>query len=262
MNPVAAQQVALNNALIAPEKRLKIKKCNARIEFSKPQREETYQVTLDALKLSPCYLVFLITAEICPRLHNKEFVEPPSEEEMVSFIQELGYSSKCEMLSVIHIDHMYKPWSILAAINNKCISGKSLGLDRLRLSRAQILWGMYNKKNVDFVALLWEDFMFQADNKEISSTSSSNAALESKSMPLPLSTLVGAFFFNTDTPGVSLMTTHDVGTVVDFLANFLAHKGFSTCSSSKIKDNFFESEATFLNFLAFLGVAFLVPKSR
>ncbi|GKD26479.1 hypothetical protein Tco_1232693 [Tanacetum coccineum] len=29
---------------------------------------------------------------------------------------------------------------------------------------------MYNKKNVDFVALLWEDFMFQADNREISST--------------------------------------------------------------------------------------------
>ncbi|GJS18678.1 hypothetical protein Tco_0413150 [Tanacetum coccineum] len=28
---------------------------------------------------------------------------------------------------------------------------------------------MYNKKNVDFVALLWEDFIFQADNREISS---------------------------------------------------------------------------------------------
>ncbi|GJV47302.1 hypothetical protein Tco_1437514 [Tanacetum coccineum] len=27
---------------------------------------------------------------------------------------------------------------------------------------------MYNKKNVDYVALLWEDFMYQADNREIS----------------------------------------------------------------------------------------------
>ncbi|GJU50536.1 hypothetical protein Tco_1220091 [Tanacetum coccineum] len=27
---------------------------------------------------------------------------------------------------------------------------------------------MYNKKNVNFVALLWEDFMFQADNRDIS----------------------------------------------------------------------------------------------
>ncbi|GKC37648.1 hypothetical protein Tco_1050032, partial [Tanacetum coccineum] len=70
---------------------------------------------------------------ICPRLHKQDFVKPPSEEELVTFIQELGYSGK------------------------------------LKESRAQILWGMYNKKNVDYVALLWEDFMYQADNREISS---------------------------------------------------------------------------------------------
>ncbi|GKG21856.1 hypothetical protein Tco_0384451, partial [Tanacetum coccineum] len=49
MNPVAVKQVVLDNSLVPPEKILKIEKCNARIEFSKPQREETYQVTLDAL---------------------------------------------------------------------------------------------------------------------------------------------------------------------------------------------------------------------
>nr|GEV51962.1 retrovirus-related Pol polyprotein from transposon TNT 1-94 [Tanacetum cinerariifolium] len=63
MNPVAAQQVALDNALVAPEKRLKLKNCNAGIEFSNLQREETYQVTLDALKIFLCYPAFLITAE-------------------------------------------------------------------------------------------------------------------------------------------------------------------------------------------------------
>ncbi|GJZ48511.1 hypothetical protein Tco_0602343 [Tanacetum coccineum] len=51
----------------------------------------------------------------------------------------------------------------------KCISRKTTGLDRLRESRAQILWSMYNMKNVYYVALLWEDFMYQADNREISS---------------------------------------------------------------------------------------------
>ncbi|GJV59875.1 retrovirus-related pol polyprotein from transposon TNT 1-94 [Tanacetum coccineum] len=35
----------------------------------------------------------------------------------------------------------------------------------LRLSQAQILWGMYNKKNVDYAYLLWEDFIFQIENK-------------------------------------------------------------------------------------------------
>ncbi|GJT42462.1 hypothetical protein Tco_0951177 [Tanacetum coccineum] len=212
MNPIATQQAALDNALVSSEKRLKIERCNARIAFSKPQREETYQVTLEALKLSPCYLAFVITAEvpqiymhqfwntitkirdtyaysfkldkkkcrfdtevfheilqICPRILNQDFIAPPSKEDLVTFIQELGYSSKCNMLSVIHTDQMHQPWRTFAAIINRCISGKTTGLDRLGESRAQILWGMYNKKNFDYVALLQEDFMYQADNREISS---------------------------------------------------------------------------------------------
>ncbi|GJW53395.1 retrovirus-related pol polyprotein from transposon TNT 1-94 [Tanacetum coccineum] len=218
MNPAIAKQVALDNSLVPSEKRLKIEECNARIEFSKPQREETYQVTLDALKLSPCYPAFLITAEvpevlkevpevymhqfwntiqkvkdtyayrfkldkkkfrvdtevfheilqICPRILNQDFIAPPSEEELVIFIQELGYSGKCDVLFTIYTDQMHQPWRTFAAIINRCISGKTIGLDRLRESQAQILWGMYNKNNVDYVALLWEDFMYQADNKEIS----------------------------------------------------------------------------------------------
>ncbi|GKE33828.1 hypothetical protein Tco_1453150, partial [Tanacetum coccineum] len=141
---------ALDNSLVPPEKRLKIEKCNARIEFSKLQREETYQVTLDALKLSPCYPAFLITAkvpevymhqfwntiqkikdtdayrfkldkkkyqidtevfheilQICPRILNQDFVEPTSEDELVPFIQELGYFGKCDMLSAIYTDQMH-----------------------------------------------------------------------------------------------------------------------------------------------------------
>nr|GEX04513.1 hypothetical protein [Tanacetum cinerariifolium] len=35
MNPIVSQQAALNNALVPSEKRLKIKRCNARISFTK-----------------------------------------------------------------------------------------------------------------------------------------------------------------------------------------------------------------------------------
>nr|GEX13378.1 hypothetical protein [Tanacetum cinerariifolium] len=72
INPVSAKQVAFDNALVPPEKRLKIEKCNARIEFNKPQREETYQVTLDALKLFPCYPAFLITTKV-PKVYMHKF---------------------------------------------------------------------------------------------------------------------------------------------------------------------------------------------
>ncbi|GJX95073.1 hypothetical protein Tco_0349659 [Tanacetum coccineum] len=84
--------------LTISEKRLKIERCNARIAFSKPQKKETYQVTLEALKLSPCYPAFVITAEICPRILNQDFIAPPSEEDLVTFIQELGNSGRCASL--------------------------------------------------------------------------------------------------------------------------------------------------------------------
>ncbi|GJS05177.1 hypothetical protein Tco_0321685 [Tanacetum coccineum] len=72
MNPIATQQDALDNALVPSKKRLKIERCNARIAFSKPQKEETYQVTLEALKLSPCYPAFVITAEV-PEIYMHQF---------------------------------------------------------------------------------------------------------------------------------------------------------------------------------------------
>ncbi|GJX75866.1 hypothetical protein Tco_0322677 [Tanacetum coccineum] len=152
MNTVATQQVAPDNSLVAPKKRLKIEKCIARIAFSKPQREETYQVTLDALKLSPYYPAFLITTEV-PEIYMHQFwttIKKIENSDAYNFklekkkfrvdTEELGYSGKCNMLSAIYTDQMHQPWRTFAAIINRCISGKTTGLDRLRESRAQILW--------------------------------------------------------------------------------------------------------------------------
>nr|GEU39901.1 integrase, catalytic region, zinc finger, CCHC-type, peptidase aspartic, catalytic [Tanacetum cinerariifolium] len=52
-----------------------------------------------------------------------------------------------------------------AAIINKCLTGKSSGYDSLRLSQAQILWGLYHKRNVDYAYLIWEDFVYQVKHK-------------------------------------------------------------------------------------------------
>ncbi|GKC32807.1 hypothetical protein Tco_1040101, partial [Tanacetum coccineum] len=105
--------------MVDPAKRLKIERCNARIEFSKPQKEETYQVSLEDLKLSPCYPAFQITTEICPRLPDQEFIVPPSKDDLVSFIKELSYSGRYEMLSATYTDQMHQPWRTFAAIINR-----------------------------------------------------------------------------------------------------------------------------------------------
>ncbi|GJX64717.1 hypothetical protein Tco_0299060 [Tanacetum coccineum] len=43
---------------------MKIRKCNGRLNLGKNQIEPTFQVVLDALALTPCYSVFLTTADV------------------------------------------------------------------------------------------------------------------------------------------------------------------------------------------------------
>ncbi|GKB80911.1 retrovirus-related pol polyprotein from transposon TNT 1-94 [Tanacetum coccineum] len=136
MTTTTAQQVALDNALVPLEKRVKVGKCNMIINPAKTQKEPTYQVVLDALALTTWYPAFLITADvpeiymhqeifqICPRLPNQHFDEFPSDEDIVSFIKELGHKGDIKSITEVVVDHMYQPWRTFAAIINKCLSGK------------------------------------------------------------------------------------------------------------------------------------------
>nr|GFB03301.1 hypothetical protein [Tanacetum cinerariifolium] len=65
----------------------------------------------------------------------------------------------------VNINKLYQRWRSFAAIINKCLTGKSSGYDSLRLSQAQILWGLYHKRNVDYAYLMWEDFVYQVEHK-------------------------------------------------------------------------------------------------
>ncbi|GKA94047.1 hypothetical protein Tco_0816033 [Tanacetum coccineum] len=200
-----ADQIALDDALVAPADRLKIGKCNLRLSSDVTSKEATLQVVYDVLKLTPFYKAFQVTADapeiymqefwasayvhnrsvrfkmnnkkhilgldqfrdilqICPKVGNKKFEEPPLEKEILAFLASLGHSGEIRKITDVNVNKLHQPWRSFAAIINKCLSGKP-SYDSLRLSQAQILWGMYNKKNVDYAYLLWEDFIFQIENK-------------------------------------------------------------------------------------------------
>ncbi|GJZ40997.1 hypothetical protein Tco_0587883 [Tanacetum coccineum] len=200
-----ADQIALDDALVAPADRLKIGKCNLRLSSDVTSKEATLQVVYDVLKLTPFYKAFQVTADapeiymqefwasayvhnrsvrfkmnnkkhilgldqfrdilqICPKVGNKKFEEPPLEKEILAFLASLGHSGEIRKITDVNVNKLHQPWRSFAAIINKCLSGKP-SYDSLRLSQAQILWGMYNKKKVDYAYLLWEDFIYQIENK-------------------------------------------------------------------------------------------------
>ncbi|GJW24701.1 retrovirus-related pol polyprotein from transposon TNT 1-94 [Tanacetum coccineum] len=57
---------------VAPANRLKIRKCNHRLSFTLKSNEPTIQVVLNALKLTPFYKAFEITANV-PEIYMQEF---------------------------------------------------------------------------------------------------------------------------------------------------------------------------------------------
>ncbi|GJT36354.1 hypothetical protein Tco_0926773 [Tanacetum coccineum] len=92
--------------------------------------EPTLQVVLDDLKLTPFFKAFEITTDV-PEIYMQE--------EILSFIRDLGHTGEIKVLTDINVNHMYQPWISFAVIINKCLSQKTTALESLRLSRAQIL---------------------------------------------------------------------------------------------------------------------------
>ncbi|GJV97078.1 hypothetical protein Tco_1548655 [Tanacetum coccineum] len=127
---------------------------------------KTYHFMLDDQQFEVGAEVFRDAFQITPRLPNQNFVEPPPHDDLVSFIKQLGYPDSIDLISTMYIDKMYQPWRTFLTIINKCLTGKSTGLEQRRRSRIQILWGMVNNKNVDYADLIWEDFQYQIDCRQ------------------------------------------------------------------------------------------------
>ncbi|GJR60475.1 hypothetical protein Tco_1502637 [Tanacetum coccineum] len=147
MDTTKDQQIALDDALIAPANCLRIGKCNHRLSSSLKSNESTIQVVLDALKLTPFYKEFEVTAnvpeiymqefwatnsvhhkslrfkmnnkghtfnlenfrdmlQIYPRLRGQKFEDPPFEEEILSFIRDLGHTGEIKLYGAILPDEL------------------------------------------------------------------------------------------------------------------------------------------------------------
>nr|GFA00805.1 hypothetical protein [Tanacetum cinerariifolium] len=134
MDMTINQQVALDKALVPHASRLRIGKSNFFLRSNITSKESTLQLVYNVLRLNPFYKPFLVTTdilEIYMQLPGYTFDELPFEEEILAFLRFLRHNGEIR-----------------------------------KLTDAQILWGMYHKKNVDFAYLLWEDFVYQVEHKD------------------------------------------------------------------------------------------------
>ncbi|GKC56954.1 hypothetical protein Tco_1084552 [Tanacetum coccineum] len=151
MDITRAEQITLDDSLVAPANRLKIGKRNLRLNSDLKSKETTLQVVYDVLKLIPFYKAFQITTDvpeiyiemlqICPKLPNQQFEELPFEEAILTFLKDLSHSGEIKMITDGNVNKLHQPWRSFVAVINKCLS--------------------------DYVYLLWEDFVYQVENKNV-----------------------------------------------------------------------------------------------
>ncbi|GKF92391.1 hypothetical protein Tco_0279110 [Tanacetum coccineum] len=108
MNPFASQQVSLDNSLITVEV-LEIYMHQFWNTIKKIEKTYAYDFKLDKKKCRVDTEVFREILQIYPLLPDQDSMELPLEEDLLTFIKELGYFSKCDMLSTIQIDQMHQP---------------------------------------------------------------------------------------------------------------------------------------------------------
>ncbi|GKA42772.1 hypothetical protein Tco_0735432 [Tanacetum coccineum] len=124
MSITKQKQQALDDALVPWEQRLKIGSCNYRLSTTFKPKEHTFQVALDTsasyhkhsirFKLNIKRYSFDLDTfrnmlQICPKLLGQQFVDPPFEEEILTFMRELGYPGNIKLVSDVKVDILPQP---------------------------------------------------------------------------------------------------------------------------------------------------------
>ncbi|GKB62801.1 hypothetical protein Tco_0918987, partial [Tanacetum coccineum] len=130
----------------------------------KVQDTDSYGFLLANKKCTVNAKVFRTILDICLRVEGVNFTDVPDDDTALTFLIYLGCKGPLNRHTNMFMDHMHQSWITLAAIINKCLSRKTASNDKLRKSRIDILWGMFNRENVDYPELIWEDFAYQIDH--------------------------------------------------------------------------------------------------
>ncbi|GJY80564.1 hypothetical protein Tco_0493315 [Tanacetum coccineum] len=170
-------------AMVALLTALKIGKCNLQLKFGMSHQRKQPSSVYDVLKLTRFLQAFQVIADapeiymqrilasayvhnrsVRFKMNNKKYIIGLDQfRDILQICPRVDIRRSLTLMSI----QLHQPWrSCVCQSSNKCLSGIP-SYDSLRLSQAQILWGMYNKKNVDYAYLLWEDFIFKIENKNM-----------------------------------------------------------------------------------------------
>ncbi|GJT90775.1 retrovirus-related pol polyprotein from transposon TNT 1-94 [Tanacetum coccineum] len=193
---------------------------------------------LDAFKLTPFYNAFEISADvpeiymqefwvtICPKLPGQKFKEPPLEDEILSFIRDLGYTGEIKFLSDVNENLVFQ-------VENKN-SKKNNDMYYQRFTKVIVDYFMATdqtipKRNKMFWHYARDDFMFTTSLKPKSTKKKADSESSPKTKPTQASK--GKIIKTSQSGGVALSEADQIK-----FATKISKKEFHSSHASGLGD--------------------------
>nr|GEV43264.1 hypothetical protein [Tanacetum cinerariifolium] len=89
--------------------------------------------------------LFRTILDICSSVKGVNFTDVPDDDTTLAFLIKLGYKAPVYKHTNMFVDHLHPPWRTLAAIINKCLSGKKASNDKLQEIKQSESYQMFIK---------------------------------------------------------------------------------------------------------------------
>ncbi|GJT22437.1 hypothetical protein Tco_0892374 [Tanacetum coccineum] len=96
--------------------------------IKKVQGTDSYEFLLANKKCTVNAEVFRTILDICPRVEGVDFINVLDNNTSLTFLIDLSYKGALYKHTNMFVNHMHQPWRTLAAIINKCLSGKTTNI--------------------------------------------------------------------------------------------------------------------------------------
>ncbi|GJR79114.1 hypothetical protein Tco_0149899 [Tanacetum coccineum] len=124
-----------------------------------PDTEDTIKFMLDTKEFTYTVDMFRVTLHFLVETLENPFVTPVNIQTIEAFINRVGYQGVVDKVSAFYTKNLAQPWQTMFKVFNCCLTTRTSRHDQTKINIPQLFHAVINQTNVDYVALLWRDFM-------------------------------------------------------------------------------------------------------
>ncbi|GJW25599.1 hypothetical protein Tco_0039410 [Tanacetum coccineum] len=131
-----------------------------------PNTKDTIWFKLNTQEITYTVDMFQATLKVIVETPDNPFVALVTVEIIESFMNRVGYQGVVDKVSTFYTKNLAQPWQIMFKVFNRCLTTRTSGHNQTKINILQLFHVVINRTNVDYVSLLWWDFMNNVSQKK------------------------------------------------------------------------------------------------